>query len=159
MKDNKKSNKDKFDYKGYVSNLGKVGTFYKDKKDSKGTEGTLVSIAEKGVYAMVAKMPFPVLFTRATFGEDGTLKLNGKTYKLVEQKGSKSKSSNKNSRNNNSKGHSVSSNEYGQLDNSKQAKAMYSFLNWFEENEPDTKDDDDCDEVVEKWKKALKAFN
>lgn len=150
------NNKDRFDYKGYVSNLGKTGTFYKDKKDSKGVEGQLVSIAEKGVYAMVKNIPFPQLFARADFGTHGTVKCScGKTFKLVEVKGSDKK----NHKNNHSSGknHYSVGNEYGKFDNSKQAKAMYSFLNWFEKEEPDLEDDDDCDQVVEKAKKFVKA--
>lgn len=148
--------KDKFDYKGYVSNLGKKGTFYKDKKDSKGTEGTLVSIAEKGVYAMVAKMPFPVLFARADFGTHGTVKCScGKEYKMVPVNSSDKKGhGNKNK-------HSYSDNgSYGRFgDNgSKKGKAMFGFLNWYEDKEPDLDDEDDCEKVVEKFKKTLKAF-
>jgi len=91
--ENEKKSK-KFDYKGYVSNLGKIGTFYSSRKDSKGVEGTLVSIAEKGVYAKVKDSLFPRLFARADFNGNGILKLNGKSYKLVEIKNDKKGSSN-----------------------------------------------------------------
>lgn len=154
---NNKNRKSGFDYKGYVSNLGKKGTFYKDNKDSKGIEGTLVSIAEKGVYAMVAKMPFPVLFARADFGSEGTLKLNGKVYKIVEQKSSKKDKDSKGKGKN--KKHFSDNGSYGEFgsNGSKKAKAMLKFLK--ENSDVNLDDDDTYEEVVEDFKTALKAFN
>ncbi len=158
MKGNKKSNNDKFDYKGYVSNLGKTGTFYKDKKDSKGVEGQLVSIAEKGVYAMVKNIPFPQLFARADFGKSVELTIDGRKYNCTPVKGSDRKNHGK-GKHSGKKNHFSISEEYGQLNNSSEAKALYAFTNWYDKNEPDTRDDDDCDQVVEKFKKVLKAFS
>lgn len=152
-KSNNKKGKS-FDYKGYVSNLGKVGTFYESGKDSKGVEGTLVSIAENGVYAKVKNSMFPRLFARANFSGDGILKLNGKTYKLVETKGSGSGSKGK------GKGKDKNSEKgsYGKFggNGGKKADAMYSFINFVDGR--DTDDDDECEEIVEKFKATLKAF-
>lgn len=141
MAKDKKNNK-KFDYKGYVSNLGKVGTFYKDGKDSKGIEGTLVSIAENGVYAKVKDSLFPRLFARADFGQNGILNLNGKTYKLVEVKGNKKSSSSKDK------------DSYGKFtgkNGAKKAKSLIKFLN--EIDGLDQHNDDDWAEIVEATKK------
>lgn len=154
-KENKTKKKGKsFDYKGYVSNLGKVGTFYESGKDSKGIEGTLVSIAENGVYAKVKNSIFPRLFARADFGGEGILKLNGKTYKLVETKnsGSNGKGKGKGKGNNSEKG------GYGKFGSNggKKANAMYKFINFVDGM--DTEDDDECEEIVEKFKATLKAF-
>lgn len=152
-KENKTKKKVKsFDYKGYVSNLGKVGTFYESGKDSKGIEGTLVSIAENGVYAKVKNSIFPRLFARADFGEEGILKLNGKTYKLVETKNSGSKGKGK------GKGKNQDSGSYGTFSGNggKKANAMYNFINFVDGM--DTDDDDECEKIVEKFKTTLKAF-
>lgn len=139
-----------FDYKGYVSNLGKVGTFYKDKKDSKGVEGTLVAIQEKGVYAKVKGDMFPRLFARADFGTTGTVKCScGKTFRLVEVKGSSKKGKGKDSDND-------SYGDFGK-NGKKKAGATISYLNKIKDL--DQHDDDDWDTIVELTKKLGKNFS
>lgn len=140
MAKDKKNNK-KFDYKGYVSNLGKVGTFYKDGKDSKGVEGTLVSIAENGVYAKVKDSIFPRLFARADFGSEATFKMQGKTYKIVEVKNGKGSKS----KDNDSYG------SFSGKNGAKKAKSLIKFLNKIDGL--DQHDDDDWKEIVEASKK------
>lgn len=142
-------NSKKFDYKGYVSNLGKVGTFYKDNKDKTGVEGTLVAIQEKGVYAKIKGDLFPRLFARADFNGEGTLKLNGKTYKIVEVKDGKSKSGKK------SKSDSDSYGDFGK-NGRKKAQNFISMAKKIEDLDFD--DTDDYNEAVELGKKFGKLF-
>lgn len=154
-KDKSKSKDSKFDYKGYVSNLGKDGTFYKDKKDSKGVNGTLVSIAENGVYAKVKGVLFPQLFARADFHTGFKTKCScGKTItvtigdeKSKDKKGKKGKSS--------SYSDDGSKGKFGE-NGAKKAKSLISFLEAVDDL--DQHDDDDWEDIVEAYKKSLKAF-
>ena len=100
-------------------------------------------------------MPFPVLFARADFGTHGTVKCScGKTFKLVEVKGS-DKKSNK-GRGSKSYSDNGSRGKFGD-NGSKKAKALIKFLDRIEDR--DQHDDDDWEEIVEDSKKFVKSFN
>jgi hypothetical protein len=146
-----KDNKKKFDSKKYVANLGKTGMFYNDRKNSKGTEGVLVSVAKDCVYAKTKGSLFPQAFQRAEFGGTGNFKCScGKTFKMVEVNEDKSSKSKK------SKG---SKDSYGSFsgDGRKKSKALTSFADLIEDL--NYEDDDDYEKMVEASKKLAKVLS
>ena len=104
------------------------------------------------LYKVLGSAMFPKLFERADFNTGHSFKCScGKT--ITVSIGDSKDSSKKSKKSNSTK------DEYGKFGGNgrKKATAMYKFIEFASDR--DTDDEDDCEEIVEQFKKTLKAFN